>query len=385
MSKKSLIYAVIVLLTGCIERFEIVGAPSKPMLVVEGVLSNELKRHQIILSRTTNVTNRRVAHESGALVRITNKDQEEILLTEKKPGVYETPLFAAEAEQEYTLHIRTSNGREYSSGAVPFTDGPDIGNVYPKYISHPQGAGKGVQVYVDTEDESNQGHYYRWHYTETYQVQTPFPSNYIWLGGNDLEFRLPGIDICYVSDTMRHILLRKTIGQEEDKISGLEIRYIDENEYLLRTRYSILVQQFIMSEQAYHYWNELRLSSEQQGTLSDRQPGSLRGNVGSITDPSERVLGLFEVCKVSEKRIFFSAIDFYYDGLKMPLPLRESCFNYTPVIFMENELATQMPKYESTMYVWDVSGLSPNVSVYLLPKSCCDCRDKGPTERPDFF
>jgi hypothetical protein len=37
------------------------------------------------------------------------------------------------------------------------------------------------------------------------------------------------------------------------------------------------------------------------------------------------------------------------------------------------------------MYIWEVYGFVPAAFFELMPKSCCDCRDLGPTERPSFF
>ena len=367
------------------ETFDIPDSSSSQMLVVEGVLSSQLKRHQIYLSRSTALNENRVVYEPGAIVTITDHEGEVLQLTEVSDGVYETPEYAAEPGRTYKLYIKTENGSEYESASVPFTDGPDIANVYAAYGKNPRGNDKGVQVYLDTESPGSPGHYYRWNYIETYEVRAPFPSNWVWLGGTDLEFRIDGIDTCYVTDTLKNIILHNTFELEQDKVTAFTLRYIHESEYMLRHRYSILAQQFCLSEEAYQYWDNLRVISEEQGSLSDRQPGTIKGNIVSLTNPEETVLGYFDAAKVSEKRILFSAINFYYDGLKMPPPLRSDCFDIPPISFMQWELPVMMPRYESTMLIWEVAGMSPSITVSLMPKSCCDCRNLGPTDKPDFF
>ena len=370
---------------GCVEPYKIGDTVPPSMLVVEGYVSNQLKKHQILLSRATALGNNSVSKESGAIVTISRVDGETLLLTEDSVGVYVTPVFAAQDGGTYTIHIITSDGHEYSSAAVPYQDGPDITDVHATYQPNPHGDGKGIQVSVDTQDPANRGHYYRWNYIETYELHAPFPSNWVWLGGNDVDYRKDGIDTCFVSDTLRRVIIRDTHRLEQDKIEGLELRYIPETESLLRHRYSILIQQFSLSKEAHHYWDELRIASETQGTLADRQPGSLKGNMVSVTNSDEKVLGFFEVGKASEKRIFFSAITFYDQGMKMPRELRASCYDLEPLVLDIGELGEKMPTLQHRMWIWEVAGMSPAIVVSLLPKECCDCRDKGPTERPDFF
>jgi hypothetical protein len=376
---------LVILAVACVEPFTIKTTAPTNMLVVEGVLSSQLKKHRVFLSRASQPNDNNSLPERGALVTISDQGGNIVSLTEKDAGIYETPEFSAQSDNTYTLHIQTADGRVYSSREVPFKNGPDIGEVYAKYVYNDAQQIKGIQVYADTEDPTNQNHFYRWNYIETYEVHAPFPSNWVWLGANNFDFRYDGIDTCYVTDTLRHTLIRSTKDLEQDKIIGQEVRFIPEISHILRYRYSILVQQFSLSSESYSYWENLRAMSEQQGSLSDVQPGSLFGNIVSLTDSRETVLGYFEVSKVSEKRIFFSALDFYKEGLKDPATLRSNCNDIAPILVPQQELGTLMPKYERTMLIWEVYGMAPYATFELLPKSCCDCRDQGPTERPSFF
>jgi hypothetical protein len=384
MKQKKYCLILTILLLACVEPYDIKSTSPANMLVVEGIISSQLKRHQISVSRATPVNERKFVHEQGATVTISDQDGAVISLTEEAPGIYETPEFSAQPGGIYTLHITTADGHEYASQQVPFKDGADIGEVYARYANTIED-GPGVQVYADTEDPNGQTRFYRWNYIETYKVISPFPSVWEWIGNNSVVPRFDGIDTCYVTDTLRQIVIRHTQELERDQVTGQKIRFIPEYSHILRHRYSILVQQFCLSEASYLYWDNLRTISEKQGSLSDVQPGSLTGNMTSLTDENEIVLGYFEACKVSEKRIFFSAIDFYDDGLKFPRVFRSYCFDIAPILVPQAELDEQMKRYERTMYIWDAFGEAPATTFELMPKSCCDCRDQGPTERPPFF
>jgi hypothetical protein len=386
MMLKRIYGLVLVLLAiACVDPYEIKNTAPTGMLVVEGVFSNQLKRHRVYLSRATPLGEKQLVREQGATVTISDQNGNTITLSEETPGIYETPEISAQAGNIYTLHITTASGSEYVSQQVPFKDGADIDYVYGRYIDHPEGHGKGIQVYVDTHDPTNQTRFYRWNFTETYEVRAPFPSVWVWIGNNSVEPRMERMDRCYASDTLRHVLIRSTKDLEQDLVTRQPIRFIPEYSHILRHRYSILVEQFCLTPESYLYWQNLRTISEDQGSLSDIQPGSLSGNIVSLTNTNETVLGYFEACKVSERRIFFSAIDFYDVGLKNPLIFRAYCYDIAPILVPQAELDETMRRYERTMYIWDAFGESPATTFELMPKSCCDCRDQGPTERPHYF
>jgi hypothetical protein len=377
--------SILLLAAACIDPYPLEENGAGAQLVVEGVLSNQSKRHQIFISRSTPINDQKIIREQGATVSITDQNGNSILLSEETPGVYETPVFSAQAGNSYTLNITTSAGREYKSASVPFQDGPDIIDAYGKYLKTGNDETQGIQVYVDTEDPTNKSQFYRWNYIETYEVHAPFPSNWIWLGNNEVTFRIEGVDTCYATDTLRTIMIRNTKDLDKSKVFAQELRFIPEISYVLRYKYSILVQQFCLSEQSYRYWENLKKVSEQQGSLSDQQPGSLPGNLVSITDPDETVLGYFDVGRVSEKRIKMSAIQFYNEGFKMPKNLRTYCYEISPVVISQSELDIAMHKYGNKMLIWELYGMSPAITIQLMPAACCDCRDLGSTERPSFF
>jgi hypothetical protein len=180
-------------------------------------------------------------------------------------------------------------------------------------------------------------------------------------------------------------MLRNTKSLDQSKISGQLIRFIPAASHITRYRYNILVQQFCLSEESYNYWENLRVISEEQGSLADIQPGSLNGNIFSTINSDETVLGFFGAGRVSEKRLVFSAITFYDDGFKMPKGLREDCLALQAIQVHQSKLGEAMLKYGQSMWIWEVSGMTPNAIFQLMPKECCDCRNLGPTERPPYF
>ncbi len=120
-----------------------------------------------------------------------------------------------------------------------------------------------------------------------------------------------------------------TNGLGKSKVTAQLVQSLPGYSINMRIQYSILIRQFSLSKEAYLYWKALKDVNETQGSLYDRQPGSIRGNIKSLTD-NELVLGYFDAGVVSEKRAFFSPDDFSKSGYRAPKFLT-SCDNYVPV------------------------------------------------------
>jgi hypothetical protein len=375
---------LLLLFDGCVEPFEIKNVAFANTLVIEGLLSTQLKHHRIYVSRSSAIDDRKFIPEPQAEVWIESKEGELISLSESDPGVYETPVLAGEAGHAYTLFVTTMDGRKYASREVILQNGPEISSVTANYLTGTDQA-DGIRIAVNTEDPSGDTRYYRWNYIETYQVQAPFPSSYIWLGGNDVVFRTHGIDTCWVTDSLKTILIKNTAGLEQNKVAEFPLRFIPGYSHIMLYKYSILVQQYTLSEQSYGYWDNLRIMNQNQGSLADVQPGTLPGNVFSLTDERETVLGYFEACHVSEKRVFFTPDDFYSQGYSLPKGIRSSCNELLPISAPELEIGAYMQIYSKDMLIRDSYGFSPFAVFELMPKFCCDCRDLGPNEKPPFW
>ena len=384
MKRASIIWVIVFCAMGyaCVEPYQLKSVSYENTLVIESLITNVPKPQQVKLSRTSPLDDRKIIAEPGAKVFVESESGEKFQFNQITPGVYESFPFAGKVGEKYTLSITTNDGHEYRSQPVTLKDVPPIGKIYAEFVTSPE---RGIKISVDTEDTRNNTHYYRWNYVETYEIQVPFPSNYEVLpGATEASWRYDRVDQCWANDTLRSVLIKSTRGQDQDKVIAFPLRFIPEDSYVFRIKYSMLVQQFAMSDQSYNYWENIRIFNETQGTLADIQPGAINSNVVGITDPSETVLGYFDASAVSEQRVFFDYRDFKSAGYVRPT-YRSSCEYITPILIKEGKIAEYMLTHSEDLSIWDVIGSSPTADFELFPKACCDCSDMGVTVKPSFW
>jgi hypothetical protein len=375
----------LILLVCCVEPYNIQSINYDNLLVIDGFISSDLKQHKVVVSRTSKINEKKFIAETGAQVSIKEGNGVTITLTEESPGIYLTPPLAGIVGSTYKLLVTTQNGKPYASEVVQLMDAPEIKDIYATYspdLAIGQGSG-GIQIFLDAEDPTNQTQYFRWDFKETYEIKTPYPSSYIWVGGNDLIFRDLPVDRCWGNDSSTSILIKSTKGLAESKVTAQLLQTIPGYSPNMRIRYSILVRQFALSKNAFQYWKALKDVNESQGTLYDRQPGAVRGNITSLSD-KEVVIGYFDAGKVAEKRAFFTPDDFTASGYKAPKFLT-SCYFFTPVDVLLSGLGAYLTEHSrENLVVSEVQGLG-DVTVHLRPKYCCDCTNWGSNAKPSFW
>ncbi len=378
-------YCLIMLfpLASCVEPYKVADTGYKDNLVVEGYVTTEARQQQVKISHTSRIGEQKFVAEEKATVTITTGQGEKFSLNEVSPGVYRSKTFSGTIGQTYSLSITTYNGRQYVSPAMELRKNPGIGNIYATYSPQLLNGDGAFQIFIDSEDPEKKSRYYRWDYKETYEIQNPFPSDYVWLGGNNVVFRDVPVDHCWGNDSSKSVVLGNTKGLDGDKITGQQLRVIPGYSFVMRIKYSILVRQYVLSEEAYNYWQNLADVNQMQGTLFDHQPGTVKGNIASLTDPSEVVLGYFDAGEIAEKRQFFVPSNFSKSGYVPPAYLT-SCYNFIPIEVPEGKIADAMAQYGKTWLITGSTGAYP-ATLFLLPKYCCDCTNIGTNIKPAFW
>ncbi|WP_411030555.1 DUF4249 domain-containing protein [Spongiimicrobium sp. 3-5] len=392
LSKIILILAIGWACQNCTEPFEPKTETFESALVIEATITNELKAHEILLSRTFRFEEDGPITESGASVSITDDTQNTYLFEETAPGTYSaTAPFAAEPNREYVLSVTTNDGRAYTSTPTRLTATTQIDNMYAERITNDNGV-EGMAIFVDSFDPSGNSQYYRYKYEETYRIIAPRwgPSD-LFLDttvpcGVKIERRQTEERTCYTTDLSNSIIITSTNSFTEDRVTRFPVRFINRNNYIMSHRYTILVKQFVQSPEAFTFFETLRDFSGSESLFSETQPGFFAGNVTSVDNRDEKVLGYFDIASVVERRLFFNYADFF-PGEDLP-PYIDPCNDSAPPLVSRSGscvlsvfVANNQIRYLTSN---DDAGLGEGPHK-VVPRVCGDCTVLGAIEVPEFW
>jgi hypothetical protein len=370
---------VATLLVGCVDPLDPASIDYEDQLIVDGFLTNETKQHQVSIGHVSMINDPTFIPEENASVIIKDDQNNIIGLQETSPGVYKTPYFAGVIGNKYTLSFTTAAGKAYVSAPVEMRNPPAIEKMYATYPAR-VGGETGVQIFLNSANGNKKTNYYRWEYEDTYEIKTPFPSKFVWLGGNNLTLRLQQVDNCWASTLSKNVYVQSTVGLSQDQVVGFPIKFIPSISQELVIKYSILVKQYALSEQSYFYWKQLRELNEQQGSLYDKQPGNVSGNITPINS-NEHVRGFFDASGMTTRRLFLTPKDFAESGFE-PALYYSSCVESPPIELPIEKLGEAMSS--NALLIYDATGPGPN-TVLLLRKACCDCTPLGTSLKPSFW
>lgn len=392
LKSKLIKFSILLLLVSCVEPLDIKTITYENYLVVEAIITNESKNHSIQLSRTFEIDSNIPAPETGATLQIISETKTYNFIETNHGNYLSIVAFSAEEGESYQLNITTKDGKSYRSSQEIVPKKSKIERISTSTETSVEGK-KGVSIYVQSFNPTNDTNYYRYQYEETYKIVPPFWSSKELIVISDVRpFEVEIIDrtqdnkICYKTNDSKSILITETKSLAEDRVN-FPIRFILENDFIISERYSILVKQFVQSPKAYNYYKTLKELSSSDNVFAQAQPGFIAGNLISNTDPNEKVVGFFEVSSISEKRFFLNFSDvFSSDKPNFP----DSCSFVAPILYDsftgESPLVSLLKDNSHTYYKENDTGLAHLEGRYLLvPKICGDCTILGSNIKPIFW
>ncbi|MAJ52247.1 MAG: hypothetical protein CMB82_11645 [Flammeovirgaceae bacterium] len=378
----------------CIEPFEyeLIDEGGSPLIVVDGLLTNEEKMHSVRLSYTSGLGINNLTTINEATVTIESGDGDVVTLTERQPGNYVTSsAYQGIVGQSYRLRIKTKNGHEYLSAEELLNEAPPIDTLYGKYVQLPSEERaellNGVQLFIESDWNDYEVSTFRYVWEETYEWRVPYPSEYVYIPKTAEAIQrektdLQSVEVCFRGDTSTALLLGSTFSLNNAKLKEFPVHFINENDANLSFKTAVNVKQFALSNATYQYYKRLKENNESGGSLFDKQKGNISGNIKSLSDPKELVMGNFDVSGVSAKMAFFEPKTFLSDGLKV---------NYGPDycgIDIDSISALALEGYvtddrNARKIIWTYDF---DLQLYfMISENCSDCRILGNIEVPDFW
>ncbi|HVU58324.1 MAG TPA: DUF4249 domain-containing protein [Puia sp.] len=356
-------------------------APNTGYLVVEGYITGNGPT-QFTLSRTVNLSgNGVIPPEKGALVQVEGTDNSIYPLTEvaNGNGLYVANSMPLNAATKYRLRIKTGDGRIYLSDTVPYKVTPPIDS-----ISWTYGPSYGLKIYANTHDPANATHYYQWVYDETWQYNAAEYAAYEYQKDqNQVVFRPDSEQIytCWKEAPSTRLILGNSTKLTQDEIYLQLLDQIPANTQPLGILFSIIVTQYALTEDGYNFLTLMQKNTESLGSIFDAQPSALRGNIHSLSDPNEQVIGFVSAGTIEKQRIFISRYQVpdwrYYLGCDLPDTIVGLSPDALKHFYFEQ---SYIPLEAHYSFGGPQDGWTSN-----LP-GCADCRlQGGTTKKPAFW
>ncbi len=337
------------------------------ILVVEGLI-NISDSTKIKLSRTVILGNKTVANpEAAATVSIETAQATIVTLKEIVRGTYASPVLNLDKTKQYRLRIKLANGKTYLSDLVDVKVTPPIDSVGYTIKDN------GIQLYVNTHDDTNNSRYYLYNYAETWRFDAKYFSNYV-TNGAALVGRKQWVDECFGNTDLFNILLNSTAVLSRDVTYQFPLVFIESTSEKIGIKYSILVNQTVLTKEAYAFWGNLKRSNE-LGSIFDAQPSQLIGNIHNVADATEPVIGYISAGTTQSKRIYINKSELP-STFKMEYPY-QCRIDSADRQAAESILIPLSTRYATLFFADGKYGFTE--------KPCGDCTTRGTVKKPDFW
>ena len=330
------------------------------------------------VSRSSTLEESKFIPVEGCVVRVEDDLGAMAVYEENAPGVYTADLdedFLG-LNRAYKLFIDTPDGSRYESAYDSLLPCPEPEDLYFEVESQLNAdqkvAHNGVQFYVDVKGGNNDSRNVMWRLEETYEYRSNFLIGaiwdgvvlYEWVGGTDSLYT------CYRTLDIPEVHVASSRLLTDNKLTKYPLNYVSDQTPRLRFKYSLLISQHSLTDEAFRFWEQTRIQLTETGSFYETQPSTVPGNICNIHDGAEQVLGYFYASQVKEKRITSRF------GFRTPLKYCER-----DTIMGVEELGTVYP-----YYMYSLSPLGSGPPYVTAQPDCFNCRLRGgTTEPPDYW
>lgn len=401
ISNLAILLVAMLFWTSCASELEGEFFTFEQNIVVDGSLTDQNEIQEITLSYTTPVQGNGMTPLAGASVSIVSSTGDITTFAEDQAGIYKsTNPFRGVQNESYKLVFTTADGKRYESNEERMPANIGIERIVQRFAELPSSTTNtneaGIQFFIDSEaPEEASLSYFRYEWSETHRVNVPYPSFFFWDRNNTGSVlpRPQGLGTCYNTQESTNIILGSTVGQVNNRVLELPTRFIPSNDINFTDRYSIEVSQHAISQEAHAYYTKLKRFNESNGSLFDTQQGVVFGNILSLDDVEEVVLGYFEVTAVSKKRVFYNINEFdpevqpFITGFKQLCrvgDVEETTQNLTDFYDAGGDLIEQSRRAPFRPFDYNEQP-PPNGTTFLRLNFCVNCTVYGELVRPAFW
>ena len=318
----------------CVESLEIDFSYLKPRLVVEGEISNIPGPYEVKLFYTTPIDSPLLEpkYETGAIITIVDEEGHNEPLYEVLPGIYRTDAgggFKGQVGMTYHVKITTASGEQLASTPHELKEEIPIESIGIEYeydvIDEPGDTPyeplDAMKVYAKPLIPISRRDHVRWRFHGTYQATTnpeltamwgvrgeligpPVPcSGWFPIGNRIFQLEPCTCCVCWANEYNESVVLSDDIPGNTQNTGKVLIATLPITGLRFSDRYYIEAQQISLSDELYDFWKLVK--AQQMSGENIFQPNSVkvRGNIKSLTNPDNEILGVFSVAGISSKVI----------------------------------------------------------------------------------
>jgi hypothetical protein len=337
----------------CIDPLNVEVSETTRRLVVDGLITDQPGPHIVKLFYSNPLSTSRLRPfdpVSGATVSIVDDLGVSNTLMETSPGIYETKSdeFSAQIGRSYYLFIRTAAGEEYSSDMQQLKASGEIDDLYLDFqkgqLRDNDLMVDGLGIYIDARGALAEENFFRWRW-KTIHMTRSFPERKVTpTPGGDIPTPEPCSGVTYSRGQFTRVgectccycwsynYSENTYVSQNDFVSKNTFNkqflgFIPATAMHFFDRYYIDVQQLSLSEEAYVFWG--LVEKQQKGSTDLFQPNAIKikGNIKSLTNADEEVLGFFGVSGLASKSMFIDPSEIPY-SLPAIDTIPFSCLDY---------------------------------------------------------
>ncbi len=401
------------LVASCVYPYDYTQDRIVKLLVVDGYVSNEPGNSEIRLSYSNEFKARVFELVNNAKVHVIENSSVIHPFILKSPGLYvpADTMFRAEEQYDYKLYIEVDD-KIYESADVNITRSAPIDSLSfkasDKYRAGDKQQYRALDIFVTTFDDIDASKYYRYSAEETWLVKAnestdkKFSPKFIYDENNtiiDVEWNaefLENITFCWGSSVTKGIVTAATEGLIRNQLVNIPVFSVSLENTKLLYKYCVLIKQHSIPKTAYHFLTLMRQFTDKSGSLFDMQPGFVEGNIKSLSDDNEKVIGIFYATDIEERRLFIrfdqlsssdQLIVYLHDmpcaHESVSIPLNVGTSKTESLTFMRDSLI-----YAKGLVVSDVLlviATDTTETAILTNHYCADCRLNGTNIKPDFW
>lgn len=274
----------------CVDEYPVNIDQKSGQLVVDGMITTQLIQQEVKLSITTKI--KILKSVSGAKINLFDENGfvSEMPESEVVPGTYVTPVaLKGKIGSSYWIEIQTSDGRKYKSAPDTMNEEIKINKVYFNFNYDENG----FDVFTEALTDESQLPYLRWKRFGTYLRETECCD-------------------CYVSEFESSLVMAEQafVGQ---RIFKVKAAFIPVSEERFTEKYYINISQMNLSASAFAFWKKAENQANAASNFFQPVLGGVPGNIKSVDNAEEQVLGLFYAANVSEHGLFIDRLDIPYE------------------------------------------------------------------------